>query len=193
MGVLGTERELLSRPIPVKWCGWESDTRTLQYGGWQLAVEHQDWNEEYQLLLKHEKMKLVGITERTYLPRFPAHYQRVSGYNDAEFYFRILHVANNFEMISIQNTPPSFFEIDATPERLVATPLNSLGIFKKMLSKGEEVLIDSADLSVIDHLEAIKALQSTKQKKIRDRILNGEYDEGAYPNVNTLANLIEYS
>ena len=67
--------------------------------------------------------------------------------------------------------------------------------FNGPMTRAGEILVDRADLSVIEHLEAIKSLQSEEQKEIRERILReGALPEGslikAAPHTEVLANIV---
>lgn len=90
-----------------------------------------------------------------------------------------------------------FQQIDAIPQMVTGKiqRLEDLNIFS-VVGRTEQVLIDKADMSVIDHLEAIKSLQSAKQREIRDRMARGEKDEQrpahGRPNLHLVAQLVHY-
>lgn len=91
----------------------------------------------------------------------------------------------------------NFQQIDAQPTCTFADvqSIEDMNIFNVPLTRAEEILIDDADMTVIEHLQAIKELQSEDQKRIRRDILkNGARPEGASmdysPQATVHANLI---
>jgi hypothetical protein len=158
---------MLSRPVGVEWAGWKTDTRRLQSCGWQLAVECDPITGRYRLAMKHEQMKLYAISNHielrnTYLNE-PWHMSEVPA-------FVVKHVAANFQVVQMIDDLSCFQPIDAQPQ-YVDTPIRGIedyNIFAP-LGKLEQVLVDKADMSVVDHLEAIKKLQSNTQRELREK------------------------
>jgi hypothetical protein len=54
---------LYSRPIPLHWAGWTSDTYSLQKAGWSLSAEQDVYRNEMRLALRHEDAGFRGITQ----------------------------------------------------------------------------------------------------------------------------------
>lgn len=173
------EGRILSSPLGVEWMGWSSDTLTLQNRGWQLAVAFECERLQYQLIMKHVDMKLCAISEVTHIDHiYPHIYQDVHrGFPRGVFI--VNHIAPRIEVRVVNmNMLPinSFKEIDATPmftnEKI--HNIYDLNIFSPKKDKIEQVIINQADMSVIEHLEAIKKLQSPKQQEIRKRLINDD-------------------
>jgi hypothetical protein len=181
---------LLSKPVGVEWAGWTTDTFTLQRRGWQLAVDYQLYDQTYVLMMRHPDMNLTAITDRARLP--------LSNYFRDEYLldnkspvFRVVRVAPTFQFVQLTGYDfRAFKAIDATPqytdERL--TNIDDTNVFAPFRVKTEEVLIDKADMSVVEHLEAIKRLQDPAQAEIRKRMLEAE----AAPKRNVVIQLVEY-
>jgi len=58
----GSTNPYLSAPVPVDMFGWRSDTFTLQQNGWKFAVEYDQRDMTYRLLLKHRSNHMMGLT-----------------------------------------------------------------------------------------------------------------------------------
>lgn len=163
---------LLSRPMGVEWAGWRTDTLTLQRNGWEMAIEFDICYHAYRLLLRHKMMRLYALTDAMRIEEAMSHNGNLA---DVPV-FHICGVAPTIRSLEVPGINFSAFrEIDAAP-RVVTnkiTCVEDLNIFAAPMpgAKGE-VLIDGADMSVIEHLEAIKRLQSASQQEIRDRIID---------------------
>lgn len=164
---------LLSRPMGVEWAGWRTDTWTLQQNGWEIATDFDIRTLGIRLCLRHKMMRLYALSDEQCVE----HAMSSPGYDASRLpVFRITCVAPSIQQIHTHGYDfTKFREIDAEPR--VSTQsiqrIEDMNIFAAPMpgSKGE-VLIDGADMSVIDHLEAIKKLQSASQQEIRDRIIN---------------------
>lgn len=167
------ERRILSRPFPVEWAGWESTTTRLQYGGWQIATQQNYVDQTYRFVLRHAQLDLVGYVDWTYIS--PSVMSLWGDNKDLP----IIHVANvarnmfTHAPLVVGDSPLTpWYRIDAQPQ-LCTEPLKSLAdlsVFAKLQPK--EILIPRADMSVVEHLEAIIKAQEPKQHELRQSILS---------------------
>lgn len=176
---------VLSRPIGIEWGGWRSDTLTLQEAGWRLAVDFDIRRDEYQLIMKNETMSLCAITDRIEIAQLPAYYD---GRKHAPI-FRVVHMAPDIYVVrSMMSARFNHFEeIDARPQSIEHRSISNMNVFAT--KQAEQILIDKADMTVIEHLEAIKTLQSPKQRELRARVREDRTDE---PRIQLVANLVSY-
>lgn len=161
---------MLSRPLGVHWAGWQTTTVRLQHCGWDLAVQHEHHNDEYVLLMHHEAMSLYGYTDQLLLEK-ALHDPYYTGENVPVFQVR--QMGKTLHSVRTDLDFSAFHQIDAVP-RYVEHKIRSIedfNIFALARSKAEEVLVNRADMSVIEHLEAIKRLQEPTQHEIRQRTL----------------------
>jgi hypothetical protein len=182
----------------IEWAGWRTDTLTLQQNGWEIATDFDIRRLAYTLLLRHKLMRLYAVSDSQVVeqaitdPAFPA---------DRFPIFHIRAVAPSIQTHVVAGYDFSKFrEIDATPmvAHNIIQRVEDMNIFAAPMpgSKGE-LLVDGADMTVIEHLEAIKRLQSDKQMEIRERILRSR-DEGSMPDsrplpkANVIAHLVNY-
>lgn len=178
---------ILSLPVPVEWASWRTDTCALQRTGWQLAVDYDPEYDRYRLLMKHPEMRLTAFTDSQHIERNHYSIQR-----DLPP-FTVRHVAATIHVQTVIDDFSRFHEIDAEPRYMnhKITRLEDMNIFA-MREKSTEVLIDQANMEVIDHLEAIKRLQAPKQSEIRERLLRAR-DSGARGSKHVIAELCTYA
>ena len=155
----------------IEWAGWRTDTFSLQQAGWQIAVEHDSCRYAYTLLLHHAHLRLYAVTAQEVVGNYT---EVVDPYNGGKSLpvWRVTHVAPRIETMRVAADLSQFRQVDARPQ-IVTHDIQSIedfNIFATCLTRTEEILFDRADMTVVEHLEAIKALQSNKQREIRERI-----------------------
>lgn len=167
------DARILSRPIKVHWAGWESNTLRMQQAGWKIAIRHDYYNGRYDFVFSHEQAKMSGMVSGMQIRQILTDIQNGGQYAESIF-IDIQHMANNLEVYRV-NAHGDFFAdfqmIDATP-RMVTGRIDSLrdsSVFAYAVHQAEEVVIDQADMTVVDHLKAIKELQSEEQKRLREK------------------------
>ncbi len=190
------KRRLLSRPLGIHWAGWQSDTFRLQQCGWEIAVEMEFNYDRYRLLMKNAHMKLYALTDALHIHSM----EFTSLYADRDMsnvpVFKVAHCAPSIHAQTVRGLDfASYQRIDATPQ-MVSSEIRRIedtNIFA-VVGQTEQVLIDQADMTVVDHLEAIKALQSAKQREIRDRLLAPDRQaERVPPRLHLVAQLVHYA
>ena len=178
---------ILSQPFRVRWLGWESDTVSMQRMGWQLAVDFEPSRMAYRLMAKHEQGNLYGfVPDWVEIPpeaaypgnsaRMTATAMRLQQERGAPvFEFQCFANKINIHNCSISGMRANWMQIDAEPVMVMDEPISieDLNVFR-VRPHEEEIFVEEADMTVLDHLEAIKALQSDKQREIRQRMLNGK-------------------
>lgn len=142
----------------------------LQQSGWELAVEHEFHRDGYTLLMRHEAMKLYAYTDQLVLER-ALHDPYYSGEHRPVFVVR--RVANSLQTAHTNLDFASFQQIDAQPQVVdfKIQRVEDFNIFALARNKATEILVNKADMTVIEHLEAIRQLQQPKQHEIRQRML----------------------
>lgn len=158
-----TNDQRLNPNINVHWIGWHSTLYNLQQNGWVVSVEQNHAYMESTFRFRHETLELVAQSRAYEMREFersePIHIQWLAS---------IKHLS-----IQVMTQPNLRFEdLDVAP---TAEPITSFSgdvasMFK--MRKIERVFIEQADLTVIEHLQAIKDKQHNKQSEIRDRMLN---------------------
>jgi hypothetical protein len=195
-----SDRAILSRPFPVEWAGFRSDTFTLQRRGWNLAVERylRDYSrmEQLELIGQHEGVRFSAIAN---LDRWPSAYLDPALPNQHLPVFGVRYVAHELEMRTMHAERPqtnywkeNFEAIDCRPQWVEVSRLSEAQLFAPANTAAMEVFVREADLSVLDHLEAIKKLQAPIQAEIRENDRRQEWrTQNTAPASRLLANVIQ--
>lgn len=165
---------ILSRPFPVEWAGWNTTTQRLQCSGWQIASQYAFETDRYRFLFKHQQLDLMGYANWLYIEKVFA-----TPYSSGEDLptIHVGHVARGFSMERIE---PDILSLERiTPwtlidgrSQLVTEPIRTwedFSVFAKLQPK--EILVPRADMSVVEHLEAIIKAQEPKQHELRQQVL----------------------
>jgi hypothetical protein len=191
------EPRFLSRPFKVIWAGWETTTHKLQQCGWMIAAEQHDMaGGRFRLLMKHEQMQLVALSTFSEFDLHTA--QRAQFFEEGRFpAFQVTHVVNDIQFRIAEMGMPNFKQIDAEPQITYdqIKSVDDLNIFKIPLERAEEIIIDKADMTVVQHLKAIKELQKDKQAEIRESRRKRDAREArdiSKPEHEVVANIIHF-
>ena len=162
----GTSGMRIDRDFEVCWVGWRSTLFDLQQRGWDVSIDVQPWRNTHHFRLRHEVLELIAIAEDYHMDlsqdRMPP-----------------IHVNWVASMKSLNVMAPQGFQackhidIDASPGAMLDSNqwdgrLESLFGIRQQ----DKVFIEQADLSVLDHLKAIKDKQADQQAEIRNRLLS---------------------
>jgi hypothetical protein len=102
-------------------------------------------------------MRLYAITNEEII----SNYSNVlgPGMQDRFPMFHIQHCAPNIEVLRITDNLSNFQAMDAQPMMVnqEIQRIEDMNIFNVPMTRTEEILVDKADMSVIEHLEAIKS------------------------------------
>ena len=192
---MNLDMRLRSAPFPVIWAGFRSTTTEMQQAGWQIAVDFEPYRLMYTLMFRHREMALYAITDSMTFE------QQVVDYRDVHHLppFHIRGCAPRIEFLRMPTVGTmNFQEIDAVPNYQMAEyaspeDMNVFNVVPRQQG-GEEIIVNPADMTVIEHLEAIKELQSEEQKRIRERMLKGpvqgETFESQHTQTEVVANVI---
>lgn len=170
------EARILSRPFPVRWAGWESTTTQLSQTGWQLAIQMNYFDMQYQLAMYNDTLQLSAITNDTHIE---------ASLSQMDKYY--MDRANCLPMFFVTHCAPKIFMARRLPDPLIGltdwTPIDGrtqitydpvvelvdLCAFARL--KPKETLIPHANMSVVEQLEAIIKAQEPKQHELRQLVL----------------------
>jgi hypothetical protein len=188
---------LLSRPVRVFWAGWESDTFRLQQCGWKIAVKQDMYRDYYEFLFKHKEVDLVAMSPGMTIHQAITDWQTGGQYAQQLPPIQITRVARTIELyrdIAVEdNLFNSYTMIDARPQMAERKThrLEDSNVFAVAINEEKEIVIDQADMTVVDHLQAIKELQSERQRELREKARHKTEGEIAVTG-NTVVRLVEY-
>lgn len=170
-------------PARIRFHGFESDTARLQHAGWRIAEHFQDchyhMSRDWEIILAAPgtDMKLRGrCSEREFKSRIYSD-REYEGFPIYPLHFEVDEYFHDYK-VSIRDAyyfSSRFREIDGShtiADRLVSVDWGS--VFPPRQEPKEKVLIQKADMSVIEHLEAVLREQAPKQKELRQRAAEGQ-------------------
>jgi hypothetical protein len=165
----GTDGMRIDSNFEVRWAGWRTTLFDLQHCGWVVSMNQDHCRAECHFRLRHEVLELVAVSDM-----FRYDYSRP---DQAPIHVNWIASIKHLNV----NIPSSFvecrsFDIDASPKAMAERMYNNEhwdGNLQSLfgIKQQEQVFIEQADLSVLDHLQAIKDKQADKQGEIRQRIL----------------------
>lgn len=165
---------ILSRPLRVRWAGWETNTFQLQKCGWKLSAYQDIQGSRIQMALQHSGLRIEGITEALNYRYEQALDMRERAYVDSI----VLNVQQMLgEQVMVHNIgemSPLWSPIDAEPRYTEAriTRLEDFAHFAGPLIRTNEIIVPEE--SVPELLERIlKMQQPARTERIRDE-LRGE-------------------
>lgn len=165
--------DVLSYPVKVIFAGWESDTLRLQQSGWNLSVRQRPDYLGYELAITNQTLGLYAFSDESRFDGpFYQHGVPPSGRDLVPFIIRQV-VNRGSTIMTMDMTVQSvneFSPIDARP--MVNSDnfmkVEDLNIWRPL---AEEIYVEEVNMTVLDHLQAIKDLQAPDQARIRERVL----------------------
>ena len=168
----------MSRPIRVLFQGWESTTVRLAQSGWDIAVQmdFDYYHDGHRVLFGNKNLRLYGLSDMVRLRLMQG---ATYDMREEREVIQVNHIAPNIETIRMHTdvSMDRFRQVDAIPEVMehTVTDVDSMNIFKwKDEQPVEQFIIEQADMTVVEHLEAIKKIQQPKQQQIRERMVREE-------------------
>jgi hypothetical protein len=166
---------LLSPPIPVEWCGFESDTRRMQACGWEFAVNQDVMRREVEFIARHRRLAtfLVGrLRDDDIRQRSLVYFrQELVGFKGPPLQFTSLTQERNTQFVHLQSSIDDFTRVDMNSEYTTIQEQrwngDTIDLFRKWAPKSEEIIV--APETVADLFERIKKMQSPELAEIRER------------------------
>jgi hypothetical protein len=170
-----TER-ILSRPLRVRWGGWETTTTQLQQDGWELAVQEDIRSMTMRMTMRHQGFCMYGISR---VLRHFDYFRYVRAVRDLQdIVIEIAHMGSSLVVNLIETNMDDWKIIDAMPQftRQQVKRIEDFGFFATPLARTNELIVDPARIGEI--LEQIRQVQLPEQEAIRKRNHLRESREG---------------
>lgn len=160
---------ILSRPIRIRWAGWETDTLALQQAGWSLSAHQDPVRGEMQLAFENREIDVRGVSQRidfdyvSIARDFPeAHLPPISAQMANRLYLSLSQPFVTFQPIDAM---PSFVDM------WQPKTLEDLAHFAVPLARTQEIIIPEPN--VTDLLDKILAMQDPAkhayfERRVRD-------------------------
>lgn len=161
---------LKNRPIPVVFQGWRSTTADLGRNGWEIGVISDPCTFSYRFLFGNKLLKLGAMVLDDYRVKDIVAWQDPrSSVEPAPIIINQLVSLEHFTLQVLGDNPlTSYREVDTQPV-LQDFDIENLHIFNFRKEPEDSLFYDKADMSVVDHLEAILESQKDKQKELREK------------------------
>jgi len=165
---------LRSPEIEVWWCGMRSDTRSMQLGGWEFAVEEDYLGGRFtNVIAKHRKagICLTGRVDTNQLMN--SHYSQVS---QPVVMDGVQVIATDKHLVYAESPLPSYSRVDMIPSFTDKPARNPFDVFSPWAPDAEEIIVDPPTVAGL--LEQIRKLQEPELAEIRKRNRLREYRRG---------------
>lgn len=171
---------LLSDPIELYFCGWKSDTYTLQDNGWEISVKEDFQCRRMALALRHKASGLRGLSDTLDWDFYRFRMSRDPRYskNGVRERYPIFNcrLASDI-IIQHKDIGPDIVEfnpIDARPmfASSVINSLDDLSHFRKIEVPGNEIFLKNASMQEI--MEMALSRQEPAQERIRKQMVRDE-------------------
>lgn len=147
------DRHILSRPHPVLWAGFRSDTRTLQQAGWEFSASQQYENDNVGLVMRHGVMGIHAVTDTVPNIMYDRHPQDIQQ-------FQINYLTDRgirYRHFQMPPWLPTCKPVDMIPQLVEVKSLEDMQLFAGCLARTQEIIVDPDDVSAM--MERILTLQ----------------------------------
>ena len=161
-----------SVPCPVRWCGFESDTRRLQNAGWRFSARQDLRYGDLRLAMDHQEARAQGISytrfsfselmRAAYEPGAMARYLAQTGFD--------MHIARDLHMVVDEELPArGFTAVDMEPRVMERrrVSLTDFAPFAPALARTQEIIVTPDQVPGL--MEKILAAQAPGQAELRER------------------------
>lgn len=161
--------------------------------GWQLAVDFDPARLAYRFMAHHEQANLYAmVADEVLIDRHASYLE----FDKALPWLEFSHMANKIQVQTFTASTMYGRAMDGSNYQLVNTEplmvdteiksIEDLNVFR-IKQPDEQILVESADMSVVDHLEAIRKLQAPKQEELRAKQLDMGEPEHEVSSTNIVA------
>lgn len=164
--------DILSRPVPLNWGGWATDTFTLQQQGWSISADQDMERMAMRLALRNERAGMYGITERVNWD-----YLRFAEDRLANLPMLRVHLMGRDIQVIHEDAPTlaRWTPIDAQPQFSVQkrTRLEDFAHFAPAHTRTQQLIVPE---ETVDDLMAriIEMQQGPRIERIRQEIAEGD-------------------
>lgn len=135
-------------------------------------MEFDPFRSRYMLLMRHPEMRLWAYSR-------PLNIALDLSFDDPSVSFIVVKVSCDLRVWDVSLDLNKVYHIDAEAQ-WVDTKIEraeDLNIFALARNQAKEILVQGADMTVVEHLEAIQKLQAPKQAELRERLINDRLRE----------------
>jgi len=187
------ERRILSKPMPVRWAGFESNTFRLQQAGWEFTAEQCFERMATRLMMRHKQFGMYGCTDTVDTDFFASqhsdHWQAV--YFPVQWMTggtcQVMRITDNFSAMQPVDMQPSFVDTEKWES------IEECVMFGAPLVRTNEIIVDPDDVAAM--MERILTLQKPGaqahyEEKLREMQRPGQLVKDLRPQQNFHAQVI---
>lgn len=159
------ERNILSRPHPVHWAGFRSDTRTLQDAGWEFSAEQRVETDSVGLVMRHGAYGIHAVTCTVPNMMYDLHPQALQ-----QFHIQYLTDRGiQFQTYQMPDWVASCKPVDMMPQMVEVKSIEDMNMFAGVMVRNKEIIVEPEDVSTL--MDRILELQKPEAKAHYERVL----------------------
>ena len=167
------ERNILSRPHPVLWAGFRSDTRTLQQAGWEFSASQQFESDSVGLVMRHGAMGIHAVTNTVPNMMYDLHPQALQ-----QFHINYLTDRGiQYRQFDMPHWLPTCTPADMQPQMVEVKSIEDMNLFAGCMARTQELIVDPDDVSAM--MDRILDLQKPGAQAHYEQVLRESRVEGA--------------
>ncbi len=159
------ERNILSRPHPIYWAGFRSDTRTLQQEGWEFSASQHYEMDSVGLVMRHGAYGIHAVTSLVESRPYDLHPQALQP-------FHIQYLTDRgIKFQSYQ--PPNWLQeckpVDMMTQMVEVKDIDDMNMFAGILARTKELIVEPEDVSAL--MDRILDLQKPGAQAHYEKVL----------------------
>ena len=166
------DRHILSRPHPVLWAGFRSDTATLQQAGWEFSASQQFETDSVGLVMRHGVMGIHAVTNAVPNMMYDLHPQALQQ-------FHINYLTDRGIQYRTFDAPqwlPSCEPVDMHPQMVEVKSIEDMHLFAGCMARTNEIIVEPDDVAAL--MERILAIQKPGAQEHYEKVLHEGRTEG---------------
>lgn len=167
------DRRILSRPHPVIWAGFRSDTQQLQQAGWELSASQRYEDDSVGLVMRHKVMGIHAVTNAVPNRLYDLHPQAVQT-------FHVNYLTDRGIQYRTFNMPdwlPACQPVDARPQMVEVKSIEDMQLFAGCMARTNEIIVEPDDVATL--MERILAIQKPGAQAHYEQVLRNSRAAGS--------------
>ncbi len=168
------ERRILSRPHPVYWAGFRSDTVALQQAGWEFSASQRYEINEVGLMMRHQATGMHAQTSTV-----PAMMYDSMAHHENAPSFRVQWMTDKgmrMRTIDIQPWVAGCDPVDMRPQMIEVKSIEDMNLFAGCMARTHEVVVDPE--TVPDLMARILEMQEPgRQEHFRQMVADNRRED----------------
>ncbi len=169
------DRHILSRPHPIFWAGFRSDTQQLQQAGWEFSASQMYERDEIGLVMRHGALGIHATTNTVPNMMYDLHPQVLQQFHVQWLTDRGIKFQQT--SLTMPDWLPSCQPVDMRPQMVEVKSIEDMQLFAGCMARTNEIIVDPDDVNAM--MERILDLQRPGAQEHYERVLRESRAEGA--------------